>query len=107
MEQSFFEWLQTAVPLDRAAVFVVFGVIGAVGNYVKMWVNREIECCLIDYLVHKNPRRSVLAMMAFAGGAATFILSGTMHETPWGVLVTQALTAGYAADSLVNKKGDV
>lgn len=100
---SFLEWLSMAVPLEQTAVFVVAGLAGMVGHYVKLWAAKEIDTCLWAYLTKENPRRTVLAVMGFMSAAATYALSGQLAETPWGTLIGAALTTGYSADSLLNK----
>lgn len=88
---------------DAIAVYVGCGMTGIVGHYAKKWIAGDIRGNLYVYLVNQHPRRTLMMVGAFLGSAAGYIFSGALADMSWGVIMSSSLTAGYAADSLVNK----
>lgn len=88
---------------DAIAVYCGCGVAGILGHYLKKWATGDIKGDLWTYLVVHHPKRSLLMVGAFLSTAAGYIFSGALADMSWGVIMSSSLTAGYAADSLVNK----
>lgn len=89
------------------AAYILFGLIGAVAHWFKKRYIDETTCCsLVDYIMHerKHTWNTLWSIVTSEAGLATgAILAGS----PFGLnAVIGALTAGYVADSVVNKAPD-
>lgn len=100
--QSFWAWFEPMWP--RALAYVVAGALGMIGHYMFMWGTGEITTCLWDYLVRQMPRRTLLAVMTFLGTAVTYIMTDSFTASSWPLIIGSGLTAGAAADRMVNSK---
>jgi len=89
--------------LDKLALFVMIGIAGAIANWMKMWIRRQIVGSLTAYLFRDHPRDTINAMFVLVGVACTAWLTGNLDTIELRPLIMNAFLAGFAVDSTINK----
>lgn len=94
----------TQLPLiQQGGVLGALGLAGMIAHYLKKWARKEIAGNLVGYLIHDNPRDTLLAVMATAGGIGTAYLMGQFDGVTIKQIIMPAFLIGYAGDSAANK----
>lgn len=87
---------------------MIFGLVGMMGHYTRLWLTDQIEGSLWGYLVHQYPKRTLLTVGAYAAWAIGLLSTSTFENDQgafvgWMNVIVIAITNGYGADSLANK----
>jgi len=90
-----------------AAVYLMLGVAGAVAHWVKKRYVDETTCCsLLDY-VRKERKHTMRTVWSIVTSEIALAVASVLAGAPFSLnAVVGALTAGYVADSVVNKAPD-
>lgn len=97
---------QAAGPsMGRMAMFFAIGLVGMVAHYVNRWSRGEFDGNLFDYMVHKQPRHTVSAIMTLGTAAGVAFAANQLDAMPLGAFAMSAFGVGYTCDSTVNSGG--
>lgn len=89
-------------------MLVLFGIAGAVANYVVRWAKGEIQGSLFAYMFTDSPRRSVLAVIALVAEligeqAAGLFMTADAKFVGWALVIAAGMKTGFLIDNIVNK----
>lgn len=90
-----------------ALAYILIGVAGAVAHWFKKRYIDETTCCSLWDYVRKERKHTMRTVWSILTSEIALAAASIIAGAPFGLnAVIGALTAGYVADSVVNKAPD-
>lgn len=102
IEQPFFDYL-IKMPVEEIVVSSICLIMGAFAHWIKKAASKEVPWNIIDYCFRDHVGRSVALAFSLVSAEFTLMTTGVSNQMTWGQLVYSAFSAGFIANSLVNK----